>query len=136
MANTFNHSTGHVINQYNFARLFRLAWSCSIDFNVIQEGFNWSGIYLFNRNAITPAKYNLLSSNSPVKKKKPIDNFFKVTPANSTPLADILADWLDICTKLQQKTWELKQQLQLKSPNHCFNNQFFPVCFFFRPFKI
>ena len=32
VANTFNHFTGRVINQYNFAHLFKLAWNCSIDY--------------------------------------------------------------------------------------------------------
>ena len=98
MANTFNHFTGRVINQYNFARLFKLAWNCSIDFKVIQGGFKRSGIYPFN-----------LSSNSLVK-KTPIDCLFQAPPANSTPLADILPDLLDICIMPQQKIQELKRQ--------------------------
>ena len=109
MANTFNHFTGRVINQYNFARLFKLAWNCSIDFKVIQGGFKRSGIYPFNRNAVTPAKHNFLSSNSLVK-KTPIDCLFQAPPANSTPLADILPDLSDICIMPQQKIQELKRQ--------------------------
>ena len=29
---------------------------CPVDFNMIEGGFNWSGIYPFNRNVITPAE--------------------------------------------------------------------------------
>ena len=124
VANTFNHFTGRVINQYNFAHLFKLVWNCSIDFNVIRGSkFKHSSIYPFSRNALTPAKHTLLSSNSLVE-KTPIYCSFQAPPANSMPLADILADLLDICIMPQQKIQELKWQPQLKSVNQCLNNQF------------
>ena len=123
VANTFNHFTGCVINQYNFASLFKLTWNCSIDFNVIQAGFKCSGIYSFNRNAVTPRKHNLLSSNSLVE-KTPIDFLFQAPPDKSTPFTDILSDLLDMCIMPQQKILELKQQPQLKSANQCLSDHF------------
>ena len=102
-----------VINQYNFACLFKLTWNCSIDFVVIQGGFKRSGIHPFNRNAVTPAKH-LVSSNSVVEK----------VPIDSTPLADISADLSDICVMPQQKIRQLKRQPQLKIANQCLNEQF------------
>ena len=50
-----NHFLGRVNSQYNFAHLFKLGSSCFVDFIMIQQGFKQSGIYSFNRNAITPA---------------------------------------------------------------------------------
>ena len=102
--------------------MFKLAWNCSIDFNVIQAGFKCSGIYSFNRNAVTPAKHNLLSSNSLVEKT--IDFLFQAPPDKSTPLTDILSDLSDMCIMPQQKIQELKPQPQLKSANQCLNDHF------------
>ena len=123
VANTFNHFTGCVINQYNFASLFKLAWNCSSDFNIIQAGFKCSGIYLFNRNAVTPAKHNLLSSNSLVE-KTPIVFLFQAPPDKYMPLTDILSDLSDMCIIPQLKIQELKRQPQLKSANQCLNDHF------------
>ena len=123
VANTFNHFTGCVINQYNFASLFKLAWNCSIDFNIIQAGFKCSRIYSFNRNAVTPAKHNLLSSNSLVG-KTPIDFLFQAPPDKSMPLTDILCDLLDMRIIPQRKIQELKWQPQLKSANQCLSDHF------------
>ena len=120
VTNTF---TGCVINQCNFASLFKLAWNCSSDFNIIQAGFKCSGIYLFNRNAVTPAKHNLLSSNSLVG-KTPIDFLFQAPPDKSMPLTDILCDLLDMRIIPQRKIQELKWQPQLKSANQCLNDHF------------
>ena len=80
----------------HFCTLFKLAWNCCIDFNVVQSGFKRSGIYLFNRNAVTTARHNLLSSNSLVE-KMPIDFLFQVPSADSMLLAYIFTHLSDIC---------------------------------------
>ena len=36
--------------------MFKLGCMCPVDFNMIEGGFNRSGIYPFNRNVITPAE--------------------------------------------------------------------------------
>lgn len=43
---------GQVVNDYNFFRLFSKAWLESMTISTIASGFETTGIYPFNRNAI------------------------------------------------------------------------------------
>lgn len=90
---------------------------------MIQGGFKRSKIYPFYRNAISPAKHNLLFS-TPSVKKLPIDNSLQIPLAYFLPPADILADLLDIYIMPQQKIKKLKWQPHLTSANQCLNEQF------------
>ena len=97
--------------------------SCFIDFNVIQGRFKRIEIYPFYRNAISPAKHNLLFS-TPSVKKSSIDNSLQIPLAYFLPTADVFADLLDTYIIAQQKIKKIKRQPHLRSANQCLNEQF------------
>lgn len=53
VASTFTHFSGRTVNNYNFARLFKIAWNTSITPSIIAAGFKRAGIYPFDRKAVT-----------------------------------------------------------------------------------
>jgi len=52
VASTFTHFSGRPLNNFNFARLYKVAWNTSITASVIAGGFKRSGIYPFDRKAV------------------------------------------------------------------------------------
>ena len=51
---TMNHFTGRVVNQFNFARLFRIAWDTTVDPGLISAGFQKTGLFPFKKTVQPP----------------------------------------------------------------------------------
>ena len=116
VAATMHHFTGRVVNVYNFARLFKMAWNTAIDAEVISSGFKRVGIYPFDRSRVNIPSTSSSSTSSPSTSSTTLS----VASSSSDP-ASTLAD---ICILPERKIQERKRALRIDPGGKCLNYDF------------